>query len=354
MPEKKEMNKFTASDYAVKIFFGGFRIKNPYNIPVADAHEFKDKLEPFVRECCVKYLVSCSESGGVGASVGEGKDSIPAGRRDIIAGSYSTPFVIGFDAADRLFRQKYLSDLNTGVIGVGKDKNVSSNVDNIFNQVLKDNIDLKGKNRFERVVNQLKEKFKSIKYNNETELSYTYARLMERLGKEFGPDSNNHISYKFADKWNDKNWKGNLFKTDGTMRKTPYVDCSNFQTVGINILGLAKKEGYNINEYSPKIYNYDSARKREYEVRGPTNFRYNESLFKIAKNNSDLTGTIGALNNGSYYSHVYTSLNKDSSIISDSAGGVGVRSIPLDPIKHKRWKDNTVFLRLKLPDWKKK
>jgi len=121
MPEKREMNEFSASDYAVKIIFYGFRIKNPYNLSVDDAHEFKDKLEPFVRECFVKYLESSSESGGVGASVGEVKHSIPAGRSVLIAGGYPTPSVIGFDAADRMFRHKYLSDLNAGVIGVGKD-----------------------------------------------------------------------------------------------------------------------------------------------------------------------------------------------------------------------------------------
>ena len=222
-------------------------------------------------------------------------------------------------------------------------QDASKLVNKMFDKAVKDCKNLTGGARFKGVVDNLTEQFKSVKYKNEDQLAYTFASLMGRMGKEFGAGGN-HIKYGFADP------NRPLYET-GSMRQTEHVDCTNYQTIGINILGLTKPGGETVSERYPSKYKYaDSS-----YANGPKNFMDNKSVFRKVNSNSDLTGTIGlwAQPRDKGPSHAFASLNSDSSNISESEWSAGIRNTSVQDTINL-YKGQAEFYRLRLPSWKQK
>lgn len=223
-------------------------------------------------------------------------------------------------------------------------------VNKMFDEALAVNNNLTGSALFKGVVDNLTKQFENVKYQNEDQLAYTYAALMRRMGKEFGAPGDNHINYGFAVPeiclYDEKT---------GSMRETDHVDCTNFQTIGINILGLNKPGAHNVSENLPNSYDYGLGIKLQTDAGAVKNFRYNTTLFRKvqASSISDLTGTIGVTYYGGKYNHAFTSLNSDSSFISESEPR-GIRTTKaIDTIKRYKETMKAEYLRLILPAWKK-
>ena|GEM_PF-2096364 len=217
-------------------------------------------------------------------------------------------------------------------------------VNNMFDKAVKDCKNLTGGARLKGVVENLTKQFESVKYKNEDQLAYTYGALMQRMGKEFGAGPN-HIGYG-------KTPGVPLYDLQtGKLSQKDSIDCTFYQTLGINILGLTKPGGENVNERLTSKYTYaDSS-----YVNGPKNFMDNKSIFRKVSSSSDLTGTIGVIAENKYTDHAFTSLNSDSSSISESAGGAGIRNISKSSHRGEvqNYQDKASYYRLRLPDWKK-
>jgi hypothetical protein len=216
-------------------------------------------------------------------------------------------------------------------------------VNNMFDKAVKDCKNLTGGARLKGVVENLTKQFESVKYKSEDQLAYTYGALMNRMGKEFGAGPN-HIGYGQT--------PGiplyDLFT--GKLPQKDRLDCTFYQTLGINILGLTKPGGENVNERLTSKYTY----KDPTRIDGPNNFKDNTSIFR-KYNGSDKTGTIGLITKFGDYNHAFTSLNSNSSYISESDGASGGVRNTRDPQTIDLYKNkmHAEYYRLRLPDWKK-
>ena len=107
-----------------------------------------------------------------------------------------------------------------------------------------------------------------------------------------------------------------------------------------------------MNEYSPKVYQYDiEGRNSDPERRGCTNFAYNTELFDriIASGyNGDRTGMIGVMQQDNRVKdHVYTFVNNIQIVDSNGSGGVMAMGNLI-------YKSRTVYYLVpKLPNYKR-
>ncbi len=216
-------------------------------------------------------------------------------------------------------------------------------------------------NGFQKVVNNLMDQYGDMKFYDQEHLAYTYSAIMENLGNLYG----GKIGY------GNKMDLFSQYPGDGYMNRTNQVDCTNLQSIGLNILGLADYKGQNVALYNPDVYDYDPARENAPEKTwdngvtgkpGTTNLRYNTDLFDVILPSGiadnpyiDLTGTIGIMqkprSEGGYFDHVYTSIRPDSRYIIDSNGLSGLtRPWQLND----KYKNRTVsYMKIKLPEYRR-
>jgi hypothetical protein len=272
-------------------------------------------------------------------------------------------------------------------------ENFKSIVEEANNEIKKG--ELSEKDRFKYVVDKLKDEYKDAKFIDQTHLAYTFAAVMEELGKEFDYREKGGI------KWDNKKAP---FDSNGDLRPVTTLSCDMFQNIGLYVLGLThSSSAANVWMKTDKIYTYDNSLRKEstqipsekyYDnsnegfggLSGPfidksnpggvLNMLSNTTLFEavLAKDaitrGMDLTGVIcvtreqGIINgwestaldakwinfNYRFFDHVVTSTNSDASWISEShgprmVGGVIHRRNPYNRIEF--------FLNLKLPDNRK-
>ncbi len=221
--------------------------------------------------------------------------------------------------------------------------------------------EITGKDKFQFTVNNAKDHFSDMNFQDQTHLNNTFAGVMENLGSEFEGE----IKYGYQ----------NNFSRDGSLNDISRVDCSSFVSLGVNVMGLADKGHNNINllygdknsyEYADEFkdvkksvvkdaYDYDGNYVDRTYSNGPVNILRNDSLFERfnASEVNDYTGLIGVtMNNGvdtsygrtpGWYDHVYVNLGNDNGIV-ESTGGKGIYSRDYNPYEHK----TSYYLQLRL------
>jgi len=236
---------------------------------------------------------------------------------------------------------------------------IRSNVTTKFDDALEGTEGMSGADKFKNVTDRLVDEMQNNKYYDDQELAYTYASLMENLGIEFDYRKSNGLKYS-------QSIPDEIFGTDDKlMNAIPAMDCTRFQNVGLNILGITNSSNRNVtlqhdNENAARNNFKSSLGLNEQTIRGTSNLRFNNEVFDIFSvseaENMDKIGMIADLKyEGGQYNHVAAIIFPDPakgySAISDShddGKGAERRRLPNDWINNNSSADNEINLYLKI------